>query len=274
MAQKITSKFVLIVLMVLGSLISVLYNPQISQLFTYFIFGSFLYIQFDPINTIKIENKVNRVKSTMYGTLGWISAILITFIVLGIFSSQSLFGVPEEYSFEKGSINSVFELVKQTQSSLAFEGSKFFEFISFGFFIAIAETIWFVMILYEIGIELGKLLGQNVAFNTSKISLFTIILFSLISYAFMFYHLSSKGINNNPALISVFIFGFISLLVTMLEGQVLGAIIMHIINNSVALILTFGVTFTPILIGIGIAFGIYLLISRAQGTFSLKLFGG
>src|SRR3990167_4611382 len=97
------------------------------------------------------------------------------------------------------------------------------------------------MVINELMYELSKLIKQDIKVLGADWNIWTMISFLAISYGFMFYHLSAKGLNNTPALISVFVFGFVSLAVVKIEKQGLGAVLMHIINNSVAILLVFGI---------------------------------
>lgn len=274
---KISPKLTFIVLILLTTLISTLYNPSISNLFLGFLVGIFIFIEMDRGNrTIHIEKQVDRTKSVMVGVSGWVVSIFLTYITLGIFYLTKTLSIGSEYSFQSG-LNSVFDLLVETKQSLVFGGSMFFEFIAFGVYIPIVETLFFFMVLYEIGIELGRAVGQKVLFDKSfKINLPTLIIFLSIAYLFTYYHLSSKGLNDVPAQISVFIFAFVSLYLVKIEGQALGSILTHIINNSVALLLSYAIIVsTPLLWGVGIGVGLLIILSIIKGRLEIpKIIGG
>ena len=275
--KAITPKIMFIVLILLTTLISTLYNPSISNLFLGFVIGIFIFIEMDRGNrTIHIEKTVDRTKSVMVGVSGWVVSIFLTYITLGIFYLTKTLSIDKKYSFQSG-LNSIFDLLIETKQALVFGGSAYFEFIAFGIYIPIVETLFFFMVLYEIGIELGRAVGQKVLFDKSfKINLPTLIIFSVISYLFTYYHLSSKGLDNVPAQVGVFIFAFVSLYLVKIEGQALGSILTHIINNSVALLLSLAVIVsTPLLWGIGIGVGLLIILSIIKGRLEIpKLIGG
>lgn len=273
MAKPLSNKVVFFFILILLTSIATLYNPSIATLFVIFAFGSFIWIILDRLDgkrTILIEKIVNRGKSLLYGFGGWVVAILLSFIVLGLSNALNIF--QSQFTFESG-IGSIFELLKITQQSLAFAGSRFFEYLAFGLAIPIIETLFFCLIAYEVFIELGKLVGQEVRFNVplSKINIPTIISFLTIAYGATFYHLSAKGVDNTPALITVFIFFFVSCIIVMLEGQALGSILMHIINNSVSLFLVWGLFTTTAPLVIGAVVGLVLLLVLTRFKFKLEV---
>jgi membrane protease YdiL (CAAX protease family) len=55
-----------------------------------------------------------------------------------------------------------------------------------------------------------------------------------VSIIFMAFHISAKGLTNNPALIMTFLFGAVSGILVLMRGQLLEAICLHIITNTVS----------------------------------------
>jgi hypothetical protein len=80
--------------------------------------------------------------------------------------------------------------------------------------------------------------------NKSSISL--ILLFVIISSAFLLFHSQVRGIENESALILVFLMAMISCILVFLFKEGRAAIMFHIISNSIGLLAFSSVNFPQI----------------------------
>jgi hypothetical protein len=145
-------------------------------------------------------------------------------------------------------INSILQVLAQTQQTLALEGFVPLTFLAFGILVPIVET-WLLVSLFELSTDRLK--------ETTKLTLkvFATILF--LSALFVFFHLTAKGIASDIPLFMVFLFGIITFGLVMIERQGLAAILFHIIANTVALAIKFGMI--PSLITVLVVVGVISL---------------
>jgi membrane protease YdiL (CAAX protease family) len=130
-------------------------------------------------------------------------------------------------------------------------GSKYVKLFVWGILIPIVETRFFFRTFLQMGLKVANI--QNYKF----FSIATVIISAFFGAVFVVFHLVAKGITNNSSLLATFIFGFISVALVLYLGEVMQAIFLHIITNTIATmsqlgmalfdttgILTIGVTIT------------------------------
>jgi membrane protease YdiL (CAAX protease family) len=171
-------------------------------------------------------------------TKSLISAVIGLAAFLGI--STLLNSLPQ--------FQSVFELLATSTPLL--KNSKLLTFIGWGLLIPIIETNFFFGRLLEglpeiLGERAGlrKLAGtpsSNIPFLKKIFMPSTIFTMVLVSIAFTLFHLSSKGAESIPLLIT-FIFGIISCAIVMKDKETRGAVYLHIAVNSLTVLLTYGI---------------------------------
>ncbi len=151
----------------------------------------------------------------LWGLGGWIALLIASIVALRFISPAH------------ANIASVIGLMGATTPALA--TSKIANLITFGIAIAFIETqLWGR--LMEFFADLFHITINKQSFK--RIGL--LVLIGMLSLAFVFFHLTAKGITNAPALVIVFIMMTISLVMITIFGETRQAVYMHIAANTVA----------------------------------------
>lgn len=250
MVKTISDVLVYMILLFGLWFLSTNFDLAVSQVFFIGITITLIYYAIDTKHTIVIESSPNRIKSLTLAILGYISVIGISALInqVGFFS--------------------ILDIMAESQASLALATSVTINFIVFAFIVPIIETsvIGTALEIFKDFLRIN-LESKTEIFGLKIPKLFLLSIFIVISLGFMFMHISAKGIANNPALITVFIFGFVTIYLIWIEGQMLGAMLMHIIANSVALLIGMGLfpqASTAIIVGIGIVGGAVFLLKNVK----------
>lgn len=213
----------------------------------------------DKQPTWVIERKPNRLKSAILAYGAYIAVSVTSAVGLAVFklTGSAQIGL--------NSIASTVEIAAQAQLALA--NSVPLNIFSFGVLFPIVETILFFGIMLEV-------LQDWTKSNPKKINAKTISMFALISGAFTIFHFTALGYRDE-ALFMVFIFAVISLILVLYEGQLMSAIMLHIIWNTSALLVKFGIVApTSILIINGaILLGLVLVLNITSKTFNTNRIG-
>lgn len=192
----------------------------------------------DKFPTVFIEKKRNLGKSLLLAIGGYAAFIVASLVTLPLFKQVT----------SAVTLNSVLDVLVETQQTLALEGYIPLQFVAFGFFVCIVETGMLGNLL--------ELFKDRFKVNINQTNFKTISLFVALSIIFVIFHLSAKGINNFPALWMVFLFGMITFVLYRIEGQLMAAILFHIIVNSIALALKFNLVpafgMAAVYVGIGL----------------------
>lgn len=237
---------------------NLVFDPRLAAIFSSMVIIIFFIIIVDKKRDFYLESKQDRLKSLTYGIVGYIISILASMGYFLISKSKDLIS---DYSF--GSVANAFA---QQQSILMAEYSPVLAdnvlliVLSFAFLIPFIET-WLEAMAYDF---LSDILPgfEKISLTSPRVWL----LMLLLSLGAVGLHFSSKGISNFDALMMVGIFFAISMAIIIKEKQVLGAIIMHIINNTIAIFSLYNINFTnnPWLIWATIAIGGYLFINSRK----------
>ena len=154
-------------------------------------------------------------KAIMMGFAGWIT-LLITSVVMLRFIDPT-----------QANIASILGLLGATTPALA--TSKIANLITFGVAIAYIETsLWARLLEFFADIFKIKLDKRNL------FSIGIVVLIGLLSLAFLFFHLTAKGITATASLLVVFVMMAISLGMVIIFGETRQAVYMHIWANTVA----------------------------------------
>lgn len=160
-------------------------------------------------------------------SINWMTAIFIGAIgyLILIFSSYFM--------------NSLAKVIPLTEilgllgaSAPVFSSSASINFFIFAVIIPIVETA----VIFALAIDLFSSIFN---INLNKLSFKLIILFLGLSLAFLLFHVNSKGISNESALLLVSLMAFISCILIWWYKEARIAILLHIIANSVASLPTF-----------------------------------
>lgn len=213
----------------------------------------------DKQPTWVIEKTPNRLKSAILAYGAYIAVSIISAVGLAIFK------LTDNAQIGLNSVASTVEIAAQAQLALA--NSIPLNIFSFGVLIPIVETILFFGIMLEV-------LQDWTKHRPSLIDSRTLAFFSLIAGAFTIFHFTSLGYRDE-ALFMVFIFAIVSLILVIYEKQLMSAILLHIIWNTSALLVKFGiVSSTSILIINGaILLGLILIINVTSKVFNTNRIG-
>jgi len=152
----------------------------------------------------------------LYGLVGFVVFIFITPVVLG-FAGQAGY-----------TPNSVLELMSSGFSTQpVLEQSKYTSFAVWGVLIPYIQTLFFPVILM---LTLANKYHYSLTSLKGQLTLMT-----LIGIIAVFFHLTAKGITNNAALITTFIFFFINTYLVIKFREKIQAAVMHIVGNSIAI---------------------------------------
>jgi hypothetical protein len=187
-------------------------NQFLGTVFALFTVGSIIFIQADLKRQIPLRKESGSfLGSLVMGALGYAALLITSFLVAP-------------------TIAKIQNLLANTTPALA--DSIFFNNLSFGVGIPFAETMFFFIVGFDV-----LLTVFGVSFNKSQLGKLPIwlIMFSL-SFAFMFFHLTAKGIANVEILTIVFFMAIISMFLVVWQGDGEAAIYFHMIANLIAIL--------------------------------------
>jgi hypothetical protein len=193
---------------------SVNINTNLGTIFSIFAIASVLFILVDPKRTIPLRKQ----SSSLFGS---ITAGVLAYGVL-ILSSTFLV-VP--------GINKVIALLGSTTPILS--ESILFNNLIFGLFVPIIESTFFFGVLPDLA---GTMFDIKInRYSLSNLKLWLMVFF--ISFLFMFFHLTSKGISAYTTLGVVFVMALISMILVIWNESYESAILFHVLANSLSLLL-------------------------------------
>ena len=198
-------------------------NQVLGNIYLQFTAGSLILLIigitiFDKKLSITWQKKPGgTLKALMIGFAGWV-ILLITSVVVLRFIDPS-----------QATIIGVLGILGATTPALA--ASKIANLLTFGVAIAFIETqLWgrlmeFFADLFQINLEKKGI---------KKIFSSLMVLIIILSFAFVLFHLTAKGIANIAALAVVFVMMMISLIMIAIFGETRQAVFLHIWANTVA----------------------------------------
>lgn len=176
-----------------------------------FTLGSMIIFKWDAIRTTPF-NRTNK---------WFMPAIQAIFIYVGFVLLASLF-LP---LFEKINVGQLIQLIATTTPALA--TSQILNTLTFVIFVPFVETIFFVILLDYFATK------TNV--DIAKRGLLQVGTWALViglSFIFLLFHVTAKGITNNIALMLVFLMMMVTLFVTIWFGESKQAVFFHMIANA------------------------------------------
>lgn len=141
-------------------------------------------------------------------------------------------------------------------------GSTYLKLAVWGILIPFVETRAFFRTFYQWFLDLANVSSPKDIFSLSaQISALAVgILFAL-------FHIGALGITNNEALIVSAVFGYVSILMIIYFGQVIEALFLHVINNTIATMSLLSIGFFAL--GSGDYTGILILAGSITATWIL-----
>jgi len=240
--------FTFVVILLLFMLLN--FDPKMGQIFALMALASVSLYLIDKRISYPIEKyPKEKFKSIVYGVGGYFLFIIISTLLLQFLKFADIVGIRSTINFFSEYLSTFF-----SQYSPALVDSPILTFIGWGILIPITETILFFGRLFEAFVDFWKI---NVKIN----SISTWLVMMMTSAVFTLFHLSAKGIANNAALLMVFLFGMVSLYFVVIRSQLIEAITIHIIANSIAISTSFNlISINPLLIIFGIATILYIIL--------------
>ena len=189
-------------------------NPVLGQIYVVFAILAALFIILDISKTIPLKKGSNSTfGSIMYGAGAYIVLVLLGNFII----------VP--------GIQAIRKLLSSTTPVLA--QSQFLNGVTFGIAVPIIETTF----LFAVSLDFLSNTFNIRVDRKGLINLKTWVLIIILSFIFMLFHLSAKGITNIEVLTIVFFMAIISFILILLREDYEAAIWFHIICNLSALFL-------------------------------------
>lgn len=237
------------------------FDPAMSSVFFAILILGAIVIFSDKKVEIHLEKPGNnRLKSVAIAIGAYVAFMCISLLFLGLTKLGGPLSLSTSIKIYAEWIGSL-----MAQFSPALVDNPFLVLISWGLIIPVAETFTFFNSFFEWFCEVFKVNLSRPGFKVWLIMLLTSAIFTL-------FHITAKGLENNAGLLMTFIFGFVSMILVLFTGQVLEAIILHIITNSTSIIFSTGLLPTitsPWVLAIGIAIILYFAIRNIE----LRRFG-
>jgi len=203
-------------------------NATLGNIYSVFSLAVIAFILIDPKRSIPLRKENDSLLcSIAIGALAYVALVILGTFVL----------IP--------GVQQIIDLLGATTPALA--TSRFFNFISFGIAIPIAETYIFFIALFDVAVSLFNVRIDKYNLRNPKLWM---IIFA-ISFIFMAFHFTSKGITNAPILVLVFFMAVISMLLVTWYQTGEAALIFHIVSNTIPSIGLFAIAnVLPIIINI------------------------
>jgi len=193
------------------------------------------YLAFDK-SVFKIV-PLERNKSGRFTSLIWAMGLYVVFI-FGANLITSYFSVVESAEYA-----SIFEyisaLIATTFSATPIlYGSSYLRLAVWGLLIPLIETRFFFRTLLQWAVR-----AAGVKWPSSAFSMSALMIEGFFGAIFAVFHIVAKGITNNPALVVTFLFGVLSAGMVIHFKQLLEAIFLHVITNTIATMQQLGMGF-------------------------------
>lgn len=263
---KVSDRFIttIIIVILLFSLFN--FNESLGAAFGLMIISYGLFRLFDKKDTFPfIKRNINFGKSIIYALGAYVMFIFIiqaaNYIATSFFSAGFLPGQPT-FSSTVSYLSS--QLLANQQPALA--GNQILIYVAYALAIPFVESLFFFGTLMESGVDFFQVVP-----NIKSVKTWSVI--AIISSIFALFHISARigaGASGqlSSALSTVFLFAAVSCILVVITGQVLEAILFHVIANSVALIINFSSSIPNILyvilLGGGVAAGLLFILRKVN----------
>lgn len=229
------------------------FDADLGTIFAFMAVFNLVIFSLDKFPTIFIEKTRNLGRSLLLAVLAYVGFIGISIVTLPFL--KGALQITQAIT-----LTSVLDILIETQQTLALEGFIPLQFVAFGVLVPVVETGMLGTFL--------ELLKDRFKINIRELSFQTISLFVGLALMFVIFHLSSKGVTNFPALWMVGLFAMVTFVLIFIEGQLMAAMLFHIIANSLALMMKFGLAPSIFIAAIYVAVGVLAFFILA-GRFSI-----
>ena len=242
------------------------FNESLGAAFGLMIISYGLFRLFDKKDTFPfIKRDINFGKSIIYALGAYVIFIFIiqaaNYIATSFFSAGFL---PGQATFSSTVSYLSSQLLANQQPALA--GNQILTFVAYALAIPFVESLFFFGTLMESGIDFFQVVPSIKSVKTWAV-------IAIISSIFALFHISARigaGASGqlSSALSTVFLFAAVSCMLVVITGQVLEAILFHVIANSIALIINFSTSIPNILyvilIGGGVAAALLFILRKTN----------
>ncbi len=209
------------------------FDRDLGMIYLLMMFADWIWYQTD--NFVSFPMKRSNLSSAQVYLEGLAAVgvfLLVSTLLISSFSPQSI---------AQGNVflqaQSIFQLLSASVPIL--QGSLLLTFIGWAVVIPIIETSFFFGRLLEgFSTYAENVVRGKISLKDYSIPLFIIIL--LVSALFALFHITAKGLESIPLLIT-FIFAVISCILVIRHQELRGAIFMHIVVNAAAVLSSMGV---------------------------------
>ena len=209
------------------------FDKDLAMIYLLMMFGDYVWTRSDNYISFPFRRKTSNTTQVYIEATAALGIFLVvsTFLV-STFSPQSI---------ASGNIlvqsQSIFHLLASSVPIL--KGSKILTFIGWAIIIPIIETSFFNGRLLEgFATYSEKITGKRISLQRYTLTLMMVIL--LVASLFTLFHITAKGLDTIPLLIT-FIFSVISSMLVIRHQELRGAIFIHILTNSAAVLSSLGV---------------------------------
>ena len=198
------------------------FDPKLSRVYLLILVADYFWYQNDNHISFPYKNP-NR---------NFLTDAVEAIVAFGLFLGATAF------LFTGFSTQSLVSLLSSTVPILA--DSQFLTLLSWGVIVPMIESNFFFGRLLEgFSTFAEKALGRKIDLEQFSMPLFVVMLF--VSSIFTLYHLTAKSLSPT-ALMITFIFGLMSMFLVIKQKSTRGAIIMHVLSNSLAVLVSMGWT--------------------------------
>jgi hypothetical protein len=220
-------KFVIIFLLFL----LLAFDKDLAMIYILIMIGDYIWFKSDNFISFKISsNNISVFRAYFEGLIAFGIFLVASQFLVSSLQSQTITG-----NFVAGS-QAIFELLATTTPIL--QGSVFLTFIGWAVLVPIIETSFFNGRLLEgLASYAEVIFGQKISLK--KISFPLIMVILVVATTFTLFHITAKGLNTIPLLIT-FVFSVISSLLVVRHQELRSAIFLHILTNGAAVAAQFG----------------------------------
>ncbi len=224
--------FKFIVILLLFLLLS--FDRDLAIIYILIMFADYIWFKSDNFISFPLSQTSSKYSNTrvlIESSAAFGLFLLISTVLVSTFSPQSLLngGIIQ-------GAQSIFHLLATSTPIL--KGSKFLTLLGWGILVPLIETTFFNGRLLEgLSTYAEEITGKKVSLD--KMSAPLLMVLFVIASLFTLFHITAKGLQSIPLLIT-FIFAIISSLLVLRHKELKGAIYLHIMTNSAAVMSAMG----------------------------------
>ncbi len=228
--QAHTNYFKFIVVFLLFLLLA--FDKDLAMIYLLIMFADYIWFLSDNFISFPVSRGSNStLKVYIEGLAGLGLFLTISTVLVNFVSPQSVAG-----DTIIAQTQSIFHLLATSTPIL--KGSKFLTLIGWGVLVPIIETSFFNGRLLEgFATYSESVVGKKVSLE--KFSVPLVIVTFVVAGMFTLFHITAKGLESIPLLIT-FLFSVISSILVIRHRELRGAILMHIVTNSAAVAVSLG----------------------------------